>query len=103
MTIIGKWLSENNPILDEKIVYIRDSMELNEKIFEQEKKICPIKIYEKGSLFDGNATYGVDFANMYIGGGVLNGGCVQEEILFAIEPEAIVSMFFMEVMEDNDP
>ena len=39
---------------------------------------------------------------MYIGGGALNGGCVQEEILFATEPEAISSMFFMEVMGDND-
>ena len=102
LTIIGKWLSENNPILEEKIVYIRDTKEFNENIFEEEQKLCDIKIIEKGSLFDGDATYGVDFANMYIGGGVLNGGCVQEEILFAIEPEAIVSMFFMEVMGDND-
>ena len=39
---------------------------------------------------------------MFIGGGVLQGGCVQEEILFATQPEAIVSMFFMEVMSDND-
>ena len=39
---------------------------------------------------------------VYIGRGVLNGGCVQEEILFAVEPEAIVSMFFMEVMDKND-
>ena len=102
LTIIGKWLSENNPILDEKILYIRDSIEFNEKIFEQKKKICPINIYEKGSLFDGNDSYFVDFANMYIGGGVLEGGCVQEEILFAVQPEAIVSMFLMEVMDDND-
>ena len=102
LTIIGKWLSENNPILEEKIVYIRDTKEFNENIFEEEQKLCDIKIIEKGSLFDGDATYGVDFANKYIGGGVLNGGCVQEEILFAVEPEAIVSMFFMEVMEDND-
>ena len=39
---------------------------------------------------------------MFIGGGVLEGGCVQEEILFAIQPEAIVSMFIMEVISDND-
>ena len=102
LTIIGKWLSENNSILDEKIVYIRDSIEFNEKIFEKEKKLCPINIYENGSLFDGNDSYFIDFANMYIGGGVLEGGCVQEEILFAVQPEAIVSMLFMEVMDDND-
>jgi poly(ADP-ribose) glycohydrolase len=33
----------------------------------------------------------VDFANKKIGGGVLKNGCVQEEILFAIFPEAIIS------------
>jgi poly(ADP-ribose) glycohydrolase len=33
----------------------------------------------------------VDFANKRIGGGVLRNGCVQEEILFAIFPEAIVT------------
>lgn len=44
----------------------------------------------------------VDFANMYIGGGVLNFGCVQEEILFVIYPEMIVSMFFCRPMEENE-
>ena len=39
-----------------------------------------------------------DFANKYIGGGALHGGCVQEEILFLIFPELYVSMLFCEVM-----
>jgi poly(ADP-ribose) glycohydrolase len=33
----------------------------------------------------------VDFANKEIGGGVLGNGAVQEEILFLLFPEAIVS------------
>ena len=33
-----------------------------------------------------------DFANMYIGGGRLSGGCVQEEIRFAVWPELMLSM-----------
>ena len=102
LTIIGKWLSENNPILDEKISYIRDSKIFKDEIFEKETKLCEIEINEKGSLFDRDDSYGIDFANKYIGGGALEGGCVQEEILFAVEPEAIVSMFFMEVMSDDD-
>ena len=53
-------------------------------------------------MFDTKASFCVDFANKYIGGGTLSGGCVQEEILFAVEPEAIVSIFFMEKMENND-
>ena len=102
LTVIGKWLSENNPILEEKIQYIRDTKEFNEEIFKEEIPLCNIEIYEDGSLFDGNASYTVDFANKFIGGGVLEGGRVQEEILFAVEPEAIVSMFLMEVMTDED-
>ena len=102
LTIIGKWLAEDNKILNEEIKYIRDSKGIsNYKHFEG-KKLCDIQIIDKGSLFDGDASYCVDFANMYIGGGALEGGCVQEEILFATHPEAVVSMFFMEVMTDND-
>ena len=96
---IGKWLSENNKILDEKITYIRDSIEPNQYL---DKELCEVKICESGSLFDGKASYCIDFANKYIGGGVLDEGNVQEEILFTIEPEAIVSLFFMEVMGNND-
>ena len=102
LTIIGKWLSENNPILEEKISYIRDTKPFNEEIFKKETKLCEIEIHEKGSLFDRDDSYGVDFANMYIGGGALEGGCVQEEILFAVQPEAVISMFFMEVMDSDD-
>ncbi|CAD8053536.1 unnamed protein product [Paramecium primaurelia] len=36
----------------------------------------------------------VDFANKYIGGGVLYKGCVQEEILFTIMPENIIAVLF---------
>ncbi|GFT97314.1 poly(ADP-ribose) glycohydrolase [Nephila pilipes] len=38
----------------------------------------------------------VDFANKYVGGGVLGGGCVQEEIRFVICPELIISRLFTE-------
>lgn len=40
-----------------------------------------------------------DFANKYIGGGTLSGGCVQEEIRFAICPELIVSQLLCQVMK----
>ena len=102
ITIIGKWLSEQNPILDEKIKFIRISKNRESNDYMESTEFCDIKIYEKGSLFDGEASYCVDFANRYIGGGVLTGGCVQEEILFAIQPEAIASLLFMEKMGNND-
>jgi poly(ADP-ribose) glycohydrolase len=44
----------------------------------------------------------VDFANKYLGGGVLGQGCVQEEIMFAVCPELVVGMLFEEVMNDSE-
>ena len=44
----------------------------------------------------------VDFANKYIGGGVLGEGCVQEEIRFVICPELIVSILLTEVLDHNE-
>ena len=44
----------------------------------------------------------VDFANKYVGGGTLGRGCVQEEILFMLCPELIVSRLLTEVLGDNE-
>ncbi|VDK84342.1 unnamed protein product [Litomosoides sigmodontis] len=51
---------------------------------------------------DGHGMLQVDFANKYIGGGVLRSGCVQEEIRFLICPEMIVSMIVCERMRNNE-
>jgi len=47
-------------------------------------------------------TFQVDFANMYLGGGVLGHGCVQEEIRFLICPEMIISRLFTERLNKNE-
>lgn len=44
----------------------------------------------------------MDFANRYIGGGVLGWGCVQEEIRFIICPELIAACLLTEVLEKNE-
>ena len=44
----------------------------------------------------------LDFANKYIGGGVLGHGCVQEEILFSIAAECLASLLFCERMDVNE-
>jgi poly(ADP-ribose) glycohydrolase len=44
----------------------------------------------------------VDFANKYIGGGSLGGGCVQEEITFSIAPELNVSRYVCDRMADHE-
>uniref|UniRef100_H2YY80 poly(ADP-ribose) glycohydrolase n=1 Tax=Ciona savignyi TaxID=51511 RepID=H2YY80_CIOSA len=51
---------------------------------------------------EGTGLLQVDFANKFIGGGVLSSGLVQEEILFCICPELIVSKLFVEKLDDNE-
>ena len=102
LIVIGRWLEEKNPLLEENVTFIRENKKCDFNDFDGNQKFCDIQIIEKGSLFDSEASFYVDFANQYIGGGVLSGGCVQEEILFTVNPEAIVSIFFMQRMDDND-
>lgn len=62
-----------------------------------------IQISSDGSIEDdGDGMLQVDFANKYIGGGVLGHGCVQEEIRFIICPELICSRLFTEKMNANE-
>ena len=104
LTVIGNWLKNDVKELDEVIIFQRKNISDNDYIHDLEKigKFCNVEINEKDSMFDGDATFYVDFANKYIGGGILSGGAVQEEIFFGVCTEAIVSIFFMEVMNDND-
>eukprot|EP00441_Pelagodinium_beii_P015462 CAMPEP_0197661264 /NCGR_PEP_ID=MMETSP1338-20131121/51350_1 /TAXON_ID=43686 ORGANISM="Pelagodinium beii, Strain RCC1491" /NCGR_SAMPLE_ID=MMETSP1338 /ASSEMBLY_ACC=CAM_ASM_000754 /LENGTH=451 /DNA_ID=CAMNT_0043238785 /DNA_START=19 /DNA_END=1374 /DNA_ORIENTATION=- len=50
----------------------------------------------------GHGCLHADFANMFLGGGVLTGGCVQEEIRFAICPELCVALLVCPCMLDNE-
>ncbi|KAM3592724.1 uncharacterized protein V6R79_024003 [Siganus canaliculatus] len=51
---------------------------------------------------DGLGMLQVDFANQFVGGGVIGSGLVQEEIRFLINPELIVSRLFTEALDDYD-
>ncbi|XP_032367035.1 poly(ADP-ribose) glycohydrolase [Etheostoma spectabile] len=51
---------------------------------------------------EGTGLLQVDFACSSIGGGVLGSGLVQEEILFLMNPELIVSRLFTERLADNE-
>jgi poly(ADP-ribose) glycohydrolase len=59
------------------------------------KLLRNLRIDSKGTIEDvqNMGMLEVDFANAYIGGGVLGHGCVQEEIRFLICPELIISRF----------
>lgn len=57
---------------------------------------------EDGCIEDATHSLQADFANKYLGGGVLYTGCVQEEIRFCLSPECIVGMLLCEVMDTNE-
>ncbi|VDN02538.1 unnamed protein product, partial [Thelazia callipaeda] len=65
--------------------------------------LSPLYVSSVGSIEDsGYGMLEVDFANKYIGGGVLSSGCVQEEIRFLIYPELIISMLLCEKLDNNE-
>ena len=65
--------------------------------------VTPLHITSDGTIEDdGLGLLQVDFANKYLGGGVLGGGCVQEEIRFVICPELIVSRLFTECLKPTE-
>lgn len=50
----------------------------------------------------GDGLLQVDFANKFLGGGVLGWGCVQEEIRFVICPELLCTRLFAERMDAKE-
>ncbi|GER27934.1 poly(ADP-ribose) glycohydrolase [Striga asiatica] len=65
--------------------------------------LCRLEVHIPGLIEDQpTEALEVDFANRYIGGGVLRRGCVQEEIRFVTNPELITSMLFLPMMADNE-
>ncbi|SPP78169.1 poly(ADP-ribose) glycohydrolase isoform X1 [Drosophila guanche] len=63
----------------------------------------PLHVNAAGTIEDqGVGLLQVDFANKYLGGGVLGHGCVQEEIRFVICPELLVSKLFTESLRPTE-
>ncbi|CAD8173787.1 unnamed protein product [Paramecium pentaurelia] len=72
----------------EKIIFTRKKHNLT----IHNNPLCEFIYCEYGQMENVQDCYIVDFANKKIGGGVLNLGCVQEEILFLTHPEALASL-----------
>ncbi|KAK1884617.1 Poly(ADP-ribose) glycohydrolase [Dissostichus eleginoides] len=67
------------------------------------KKMPKLHVASHGTIEnEGKGMLQVDFASSWIGGGVLGSGLVQEEILFIINPELIVSRLFTEKLGDKE-
>lgn len=68
-----------------------------------DQKLSSLHITSNGTIeTDGAGLLQVDFANKYVGGGVLGMGCVQEEIRFVICPELMVTMLVTEALDDTE-
>ncbi|XP_075974224.1 poly(ADP-ribose) glycohydrolase-like [Anticarsia gemmatalis] len=62
----------------------------------------PLHVDSRNTIEDADGLIQVDFANKFLGGGVLGHGCVQEEIRFVICPELLISMLFTEELRPNE-
>ena len=67
-----------------------------------ENPLSKLNFASEGKIEDAHGFLQVDFANSYIGGGVLRSGCGQEEIRFSTCPELLASMLFSEAMQDTE-
>jgi poly(ADP-ribose) glycohydrolase len=65
-------------------------------------KKADFAIVSDGGIEDEHDALQADFANMLIGGGVLSGGNVQEEIRFAVSTECLVALLTLSRMGDED-
>ena len=70
---------------------------------DSNKTLKKLVVLKDGVIEDeGKGLLQVDFANKFIGGGVIGSGCVQEEIRFVICPELLISRLFTEKLLDNE-
>ncbi|KAI9356196.1 hypothetical protein DFJ73DRAFT_823320 [Zopfochytrium polystomum] len=66
-------------------------------------RLARCEVRSTGRIEDeGRGMIQMDFANKFIGGGVLGKGAVQEEILFIINPELIASRLFVEELQPSE-
>lgn len=64
--------------------------------------LSALQVVETGGIEGATGALQADFANEYIGGGVLHQGNVQEEIRFTISPECLVSMLICPRMRPHE-
>ena len=62
----------------------------------------PMEVRAEGDIAYTRHCLQADFANEWVGGGTLCGGCVQEEIRFVLSPECLVSMMLCDRMRDDE-
>lgn len=82
---------------------MQDKQRIRWEKWEGDFTTTKLHVTASGTIEDqGRGLLQVDFANKFLGGGVLGFGCVQEEIRFVICPEMIVSKLITEVLDKNE-
>lgn len=66
------------------------------------RPLLPLVVDRDGAIEAQALHRQADFANRYLGGGVLHGGCVQEEIRFSVSPELLFGLIVSPRMEDGE-
>ena len=64
--------------------------------------LIPIDARDQGTIEDQTGTLQADFANAYVGGGVVGHGAVQEEIRFFICPDLMVGRLVTPKLRENE-
>ena len=81
---------------------LRDDGERAAAWAECDAPLSPLRVVDAGGIESAARARQADFANEYVGGGVLCGGCVQEEIRFAVSPECLVAILLCARMRDHE-
>lgn len=85
------------------VTFIRQTLDKLPDWHKVDTSLRHLHVSAEGTIEDdGLGMLQVDFANKYLGGGVLGQGCVQEEIRFLICPEMIISRLITECLEKNE-
>lgn len=96
-----KRITSNEPV--GIVTFERRHSRLTPRWIESNRKLTNLYMRNEGTIEkEGAGLLQVDFANKFVGGGVLGHGCVQEEIRFLICPELIVSRLFTECLNENE-
>lgn len=98
-TILGK-----NGVPDEVVTYERRGYRKGPspwKWQDNDKPLCPVSLIT-GNIDDSPADLHVEFANAFVGGGVMTGDAAMEETLFLVKPELMVAMALQHRMVDEE-
>ena len=67
-----------------------------------ESPLSPLIVDDAACIEELDRHRQADFANAFLGGGVLSGGCVQEEIRFSVSPELLFGLIVSPRMNDYE-